>query len=217
MKLKIHIIIAMLACINIYCQDDAWDIVENISSNVKISVAINDDGFDTDHEDLIDNIVYVEPYSDNDARHGTSVAGLVGMVNNNNTGFCSVAGSNISMYLYRFGDPDDIREAADSNVRIINMSWGFCSHSSVYESAFDYATSRGVILVNSGGNCNCPRSSPNCTTIKYPSGYSDVIGVAALTSDDIKRSNSSYGNWIDLCAPGDGLTTTIADFSTTHS
>lgn len=190
----------------------AWDITHN--NGIKIKVGINDSGFDGDHEDLIGNIAYIESGADNNEHHGTAVAGIVGMVNNNGIGYCSVAGENILLYLYTYGDPDDIREAADLGVRVINMSWHFCTYSTTYANALNYAESKGVLLIASAGNCSC---SGNCTTIQYPSGYDNVIGVAALNNLDIKLSNSSYGDFVTLCAPGENITATEKDNTYYHT
>src|SRR5690606_24011493 len=43
----------------------------------------------------------------------------------------------------------------------------------------------------------------------YPAGYADAIGVAALTSSNVKASYSSVGPEMDFAAPGSGIQSTM--------
>jgi hypothetical protein len=54
----------------------------------------------------------------------------------------------------------------------------------------------GVLVVAAAGN-----NSNN--TRFYPAAYNHVLSVAATNSTDHKADFSTYGNWVDVCAPGD--------------
>jgi subtilisin family serine protease len=49
----------------------------------------------------------------------------------------------------------------------------------------------------------------NTSTIGYPAGYEGVIGVTSVASDNRKSDFANYGSWVDLAAPGEGITSTI--------
>ncbi len=161
--------------------------------------------------------------------HGTHCSGIAAAVTNNSEGI-SGACWNCKIMPLKAGYVDDtgsavlsvddiveaIYYAANNNATIISMSFGGESSSSL-ETALDYARSKGVILVAAAGN-------NNSDTINYPAGYSTVISVAATNINDEKASYSSYGNWIDISAPGgdsplnpNGILSTYYNYSTSSS
>ncbi len=195
---------------------EAWYLMQGISNRTKI--AIIDNGYDGDHEDLIDNINFIESGADNNGNHGTRVAGIAGMSTNNGKGYCSVAGEYCDLYCYYYyvGDTvkiaDNIRDAVDRGVRVINMSFRqvpWCNPSQTMQLSINYAYNKGVLVVASGGNCNCN----GCTGYQYPACYEHVMSVAALIEDDTKRYNSSYYDKIDISAPGNNIVSTAEDNS----
>jgi subtilisin family serine protease len=94
-----------------------------------------------------------------------------------------------------------IREAADMNADVINMSFDFDQPSSAVREALDYAASRGVVLVASAGN--------NGTIANvYPAIHPSVIAVASTDKKDRKTSFSNYGPAVSVSAPGDRLLST---------
>lgn len=102
----------------------------------KIHIGIIDDGFAADHEDLIGQITFVSNESSNTAAvHGTRVAGIIGAVNND-IGIRGIADF-ADLYcadLWPLDSPDSyhtlleylasVNYMAQSNVRVINNSWG---------------------------------------------------------------------------------------------
>ncbi len=92
--------------------------------------------------------------------------------------------------------------AADNGAEIINMSMGGKSHSQVLEDAVNYAWSKGVVVVAAAGNSGT--SSPF-----YPAYYTDCIAVAATDSMDNVASWSSFGDWVDVAAPGASIYSTL--------
>jgi subtilisin family serine protease len=97
---------------------EAWYLMDGITHQTK--VAIIDNGYDGDHEDLIGNITYIEPAANNNQYHGTAVAGIAGMTTNNEIGYCSIAGLYSDMYLYIYNNiPAKIVSAADAECKVI--------------------------------------------------------------------------------------------------
>jgi type VII secretion-associated serine protease mycosin len=92
---------------------------------------------------------------------------------------------------------DAIRAAADTDVKIINMSFGAQGPSSKEQEAVDYAASKGKLLVASVGNDG--RTGGNIT---YPAASPYVLGVSAADSAGKVTQFSSPGNYVDVAAPG---------------
>ncbi|MEV5317764.1 S8 family serine peptidase [Streptomyces sp. NPDC052687] len=90
-----------------------------------------------------------------------------------------------------------LKAAADSDAKIINMSFGGMS-SAESEAAIKYAASKGKLLVASVGNDGAPS-----VTVMHP--Y--VLGVGATDSNYkvAKFSKESSDGYTDLVAPGEGL------------
>ncbi|MDI6791398.1 MAG: S8 family serine peptidase [bacterium] len=149
--------------------------------------------------------------------HGTHVAGIVAAVADNGIGSAGLAyGGKVmavrSGYKTAGGsgwlEDDDcaaaIIYAADNGAKVINMSWGGPSPSSVIQDALNYAASAGCLLIAAAGNSSS--SSPF-----YPAAAGNVLAVAATGSNDSKASFSNYGDWIDVSAPGTGIYSTLFD------
>ncbi|MFN2338466.1 MAG: S8 family serine peptidase, partial [Gammaproteobacteria bacterium] len=88
--------------------------------------------------------------------------------------------------------------AADNGARVANISYG-ATPSSAISSAARYMKSKGGLVVVSAGNSGLdPGFSDN----------PDLISVSATNSSDAITSWSSYGNYIDVAAPGASIVTT---------
>lgn len=144
------------------------------------------------------------------ASHGTQVLGIAIAVTNNNKGVaspgwkcrgmavnCDLDNRRINLTLAI----QAIYYAAANGANIISMSWGGYYFDSAVNSAIQYAHNKGCILVAAAGN-------DNNEVIRYPAGYENVIAVAASNQGDKRSYYSSYGTWVDLCAPGDYILTT---------
>ncbi len=94
--------------------------------------------------------------------------------------------------------------AALNGAHIINCSWGSTSFLSM---AVSTCVSEGCIIVTSAGNDNDENPS-------YLNSHPDVISAAATTPDDVKAEFSSYGTWVEVCAPGVNIYTTSWSQST---
>ncbi|WP_427919641.1 S8 family serine peptidase [Streptomyces sp. cg40] len=94
-----------------------------------------------------------------------------------------------------------IRAAADTDAKIISMSFGgFVSPE--LEEAVKYAASKGKLMVAAVGNSGTGKGTGN---IDYPAAYPYVVGIAAVNSSFTVTKFSSYGNFVDLVAPGEGI------------
>ncbi len=85
--------------------------------------------------------------------------------------------------------------AIENGARVLSLSWGSENHSTLLESAINYAAVKGLITVAAAGNE--PTGQP-----VYPAAYANVIGVGALTPNGEPWVQSNYGDFVSLQAPG---------------
>ncbi|MFN2394850.1 MAG: S8 family serine peptidase [Bacteroidales bacterium] len=214
---------------------EAWAIEQG---DTNIVIAITDTGIDLLHPDLINAIAYNydDPINgedtDNDgyidnfhgwdlgendnnpqyngSAHGVHVSGIAGASTDNGTGIAGV-GFNSRILPVKISDADGrlvkayegIVYAADQGAQIINCSWGgFISPGQFGQDIINYAVfNRNAVVIAAAGNSNNQARM-------YPASYANSISVAATNSQDIKWNDSSYGNLIDLSAPGAGIFST---------
>lgn len=85
--------------------------------------------------------------------------------------------------------------AVQNGARVMSMSWGSETSSRFLAEAMEYADSRGLIVVASAGNE--PTGKP-----VYPAAYPSVLGVGALAPDGSPWTQSNYGSFVSITAPG---------------
>ncbi|MGW7167304.1 S8 family serine peptidase [Streptomyces sp. NPDC054884] len=90
-----------------------------------------------------------------------------------------------------------IRAAADSDVKILSMSFGSSINDPETATAIKYAQSKGKLMFASVGN-----DAETKNRIGFPAAYPYVIGVAASDKSGTVGKFSEYGNYVDLAAPG---------------
>lgn len=212
---------------------DAWNIHQG---DTNVVVGITDTGVDLNHPDLLQNIKinYADPingidddsdgYIDNyygwntgdnnhlvssASHHGVHVAGISSAVVNNGLG---IAGSGFKCKFLPVkiadsngmltGAYDGIVYAADKGCAIINCSWGSPEFSRFAQDVINYATiNKNSLVIAAAGNNN--------NDLKfYPAAYDYVFSVAATSYDDSKWSNSSFGYYVDISAPGHNIYST---------
>lgn len=188
----------------------AWDIAKGAG----VTVAILDSGVDSTHPDLAGQLVAGWNLADNNSNttdvygHGTEVAGVVAAASNNNIGVTSIAWDAKIMPVrvtlltgnaYISTIASGITWAADHGAQIANASFADLTGSASIIDAANYMRSKGGLVVVAGGN-----SGAFDSTAATPA----VISVSATTSSDTLASWSSYGNYIDVAAPGEGIWTT---------
>jgi subtilisin family serine protease len=191
--------------------DKAW-VNEGISETI---VAVIDTGIANGHEDLpvlISGPDYVnndnEP--DDDNGHGTHVAGVISAVRNNSIG---IAGINQYAKLMSIKVLDannsgllsnliqGIYYASDNNAKIINLSLGASGACPpLLQEAIDYGFAKNVTFVVASGNSD-PAINLDTSSV-FPAVCQNVIAVSALGPDNERAYYSSYGQAVDISAPG---------------
>ncbi len=91
--------------------------------------------------------------------------------------------------------------AVDNGADIINLSiFANGKPPTSFEEAIARAQARGVIVVGITGN-------EGKDEVLYPGRYESVVAVSAVSAVDLLASFSNRGTGVDVCAPGDGVTT----------
>ena len=191
--------------------DRAWHLTNGQEG---ILIAVLDTGSRADHVDLAGrvepgfNFLTGKPGADDDNGHGTFTAALAAGGGNNGVGMAGMCW-HCRVLPLKILDKDGrgpssafaaaIRYAVDNGARIINVSAGGPGQSRTMEAAVAYAMSKNVLVVAAAGNT--PDSTPN-----YPAAFDPVLAVAASGPDDQVTSFSTYGSFVDLAAPGVGIT-----------
>jgi hypothetical protein len=212
--------------------EPAWDSLTSSSA----LVAIVDSGGDLAHPDLDGNLWvnpgevagngkdddgngYVDDVNgwdfwngdsdpSDDAGHGSHVSGILGAEGDNGrdvAGICWSASVLEVKVLDSTGAgtwttiSQGITYAADTGALVANYSLGGTGGDPGVESAVDYAASLDVVQVAAAGN------NGNSTEF-FPAAYDGVIAVMASDIQEKRAAWSNYGDWCDLCAPGDGIT-----------
>ena len=214
--------------------DVAWDTLKGAPS---VRVAVMDTGLNTTHPDLAANVWtnpgeiagngiddegngYIDDvhgfdfaYNDGDPNdnygHGTSCAGLIAARQDNGIGVTGVAplsqlvgvkAALDSGYFYDSANVPALLYVADMGFQVVSMSFYSDGVTAAERTAIDYCWNHGVLPVAAAGN-------DNQVLPYYPGAYENVLSVAATDSGDNKASFSNYGTWVDVAAPGVGLST----------
>lgn len=179
-------------------------------------------GVDDDGNGYVDDIYgynFVINSADISAHsHGTHVAGTVGAVNNNGIGVSGVAGGDgqggVKMLVCQVFDNRSGVEAnnaaaliyaADMGASIAQCSWGWSSPDYCEQSvldAIDYFTANGGGDKMSGGLCIFANGNTGTEGNYYPACYDKVVAVGAMDPMLKPASYSTYGDWVDVTAPG---------------
>ncbi|MBU3665034.1 MAG: peptidase S8 [Chthoniobacterales bacterium] len=190
----------------------AWDFT---TGSAGVTVAVVDSGVQATHPDLAGRVLPGYDFVNSDADpaddngHGTAVAGVAAAKGNDGIGVAGAAWDvailpvkvmNSSGSGSYSAIANGIAYSADMGAKIINLSLGGTSSSSTLQNAVSYAWNKGSLLVAAAGN------NASSTTV-YPAAYTNVVAVSATTASDTLASFSSYGSFVDLCAPGENITT----------
>ncbi|MFH0765740.1 MAG: S8 family serine peptidase, partial [Calditrichota bacterium] len=149
-----------------------------------------------------------DPNDDVNHGHGTHTAGLIAAMTNNRIGIASIA-FNCKIMVARCGSgdritagPESIEYAATNGAKVINCSWGGPRGDQTLNDAVDYAFEQDALVVCAAGN----RGS---AARHYPAAYENAVAVAATDRNDQRAGFSSYGDWVDVAAPGVGVYSTL--------
>ena len=185
----------------------AWDTATGSSNTI---VAIVDTGVQANHPDLLGRCLQGYDFVNNDANpdddegHGTGTSGAAAASGNDGIGMAGVTwGSKILPVKVLGADgsgafstiASGINYSADQGARVINMSLGGTFSSSTLQNAVNYAWNKGATLIAAAGNSGTSQA-------QYPAACSNVVAVSALDRSNRITSWSSYGSFVDLCAPG---------------
>ncbi|MEV7115295.1 S8 family serine peptidase [Streptomyces anulatus] len=95
---------------------------------------------------------------------------------------------------------DAIRAAADSDARIISMSFGSPYSMGQEREAVEYAESKGKLFFASVGN-----DGDKGNKKEYPAAYPSVVGVASADRDGKVAFYSQHADTVDLASPGNDV------------
>jgi len=194
----------------------AWD----WSFGAGVTVAVIDTGYYGGLDDSA-NITDAYDFWDDDedvtdfVGHGTSVANVIGEASNNSIGCASIAPASKIMPLKVFSDDPDqegthdsyitraIDYAVEHGAQVINMSLGGGSYDGALGSSIRDAHEAGVVIFAASGN-------EGLEPVEYPAAFSEVIAVGsskphAIGADPKRSDFSSYGQKLDIVAPGESI------------
>ncbi len=158
--------------------------------------------------------------------HGTHVAGIAAAVSNNATGVAGIAGGwggsqsyssrGARIMCLRIGGTADdgngyvnlsnaasaFDYAARMGADVMNASWGSSGLSSMLD-AINMAADSGISIGKAAGNANNSEGD-------WMNLLPGVISVASVNSSDIRSGFSSFGDWVEISAPGSSIYATYS-------
>ena len=216
--------------------DVAWD---SEKGDPGVVIAVMDTGLDRTHPDLAANVwtnpgeiagngldddgngyvddvhgydfAYDDAEPDDQYGHGTGCAGIVAAVQDNALGVtgvapqCRLVGVKAALdsgYFYDSANVPALVYCADMGFQVVSMSFYSDEVTAAERDAIDYCWSKGTLPVAAAGN-------DDSVLPFYPGAYDHVLSVAATSPADSKSWFSNWGTWVDVAAPGEGLTTTL--------
>ena len=198
----------------------AWDHTTGSDGLDTVKVCVLDTGVDSDHPDLVGNLVLPGYNAElevvgniEDAHgHGTGTSGVVGAVGNNNVGVSGMAWDmNIIPVQINISDTNSnaylstmargITWCADQGGKVANLSYGGAQYTTI-DTAAQYLRDAGGLLVMAAGNSGAYHDSAT-----FPD-YTSFVIVGATDQSDTKTSWSEYGPYVDVTAPGLSIGTT---------
>lgn len=93
-----------------------------------------------------------------------------------------------------------VKAAADSDARIISMSFSSRLYEVDVQEAVKYAASKGKLLIAGVGN-----DGKSDGYIGYPAAYHYVLGVSSIDEKSHISEFASSGQYVDLVAPGENI------------
>ncbi|ADB33324.1 peptidase S8 and S53 subtilisin kexin sedolisin [Kribbella flavida DSM 17836] len=186
---------------------EAWNLSKSAGTQ---TVAVLDTGVDGGHPELAGrvytgyNALNPKASANDDEGHGTMVAGIIAANTNNGRGVAGVAWNARILpvkVLNAEGSGSDssvvagINWAASHGARVINMSLGGRSYNPVMHDAVKKAVAKGIVVVAASGN-------EYDSVPEYPAAFPETISVGATDNNGALTTFSSWGDSVDLTAPG---------------
>src|SRR2546426_6217578 len=187
-----------------------------------IIIAIVDTGIDANHPDLAGKVVLTKNYvkgerASDSFGHGTHVAGIAAARINNGTGVAGICGLCSLMSVKVLGASgsgltSDVASgmiyATDYGARVINLSLGGSSRTTIIRDALDYALSNNALPVVAMGNAY----SDYVGDLAY---WYSALSVGAVDQQGAKASFSNFGLQTDVTAPGVTVLSTMPTYPVT--
>ncbi|MDX9913042.1 MAG: S8 family serine peptidase [Candidatus Moranbacteria bacterium] len=162
-----------------------------------------------------DNDPYLnDPLLDEEAWHGTFIAGLIAGENNNSEGISGLSRYNhikvmaLKFDLSVFAELEAINFAKNNGAKVINASFIGTNLSLSEKNLIE--SFNGIFVAAAGNNSN-----DNDTNPRYPCSYTstNIICVASSSQNDTLSSFSSYGSVsVDIMAPGENMVGTCEEY-----
>ena len=201
----------------------------DLASKIWVNPDEDLDGVDDDGNGLVDDVqgwdfgdadndpnphAVIDEIGLDEGFHGTFVAGIAAAATDNGVGIAG-AGWGCKVMPLKIVDTaaqtrlDAVtaafQYAADKRPDVLSMSFGAKPDSGVadyFQALVDEALAAGVICVASAGN-------DSTDSLRYPAACAGVIAVGATDSTGARAWFSSFGDWVDVAAPGAGIWSTI--------
>ncbi|HSK96296.1 MAG TPA: S8 family serine peptidase [Euzebyales bacterium] len=186
--------------------DEVWS---HTTGDADVVIAVVDTGVDPANRDLAGRLVDGHDFvnDDGDPRddngHGTAVATIAGAASDT----FGVAGVcwRCRIMPVKVLDADGkgflsdatlgIAWAVEHGADIVNVSLGAGGSMPALDTALQLAEEAGVLVVASAGNAGN-------TVRQWPAADPRVLAVAGVDAQDERAPFSSYGDWVDVAAPG---------------
>jgi serine protease len=205
----------------------AWDLSTGRAPDEEVIIAVVDTGVFRDHEDLRGKLltgydfIRMQPGGDDPGDssqpgqstwHGTHVAGIAAAETNNRVGVAGVSwGAKIlpvrtlgegggSLYdtlqgiRYAAGLPNDSGTVPERRADVINLSLGGGTFVQDQADLYQEIRDRGIFVIAASGNSG--------GAVGFPAAYEAVFAVGATDAINRRAPYSSFGNQLDLVAPG---------------
>lgn len=204
-------------------REDQWaldalnaDSVWELSKGSGVTVAVIDDGVNSEHVDLQGNVLEGKDFMDGGSAapdpgddHGTAMAAIIAAHGHGvGDGVIGLAPEAKILPIRAFGTDgpgisEPIRYAVDQGAAVINVSLCFdSSDPQKVEEVLDavaYALEHDVLVV--GGAGNEADKGGKC----YPAAAPGALGVGAVKNDGFIWEGSNSGNFVALTAPGTSI------------
>jgi membrane-anchored mycosin MYCP len=193
-----------------------WSGVWSLTEGKGITVAVVDSGVDASPQ-LAGKVTAIDLTSTgfqdcSGEGHGTAIAGIIAAsVQAQGNPFEGVAPEAKILSVKVYSEESNssatlaqgIRDAAALGAQVINVSMT-TRNSAVLRSAVDFALSRNVVIVASGGNDD----QQTGVGPFYPASYPGVLSVGAVDPDGSLASFSDQHSHVAVTAPGQNITST---------
>jgi len=200
----------------------------NSSNEAGKRICIIDSGYSQQHEDLrddIDNTITQNAsntgsgtWDKDSCGHGTHVAGTISAIAGNGKGVIGIV-PNVNLHIVKiFGDDvlgggncawtysstlvDALNKCTAAGANVVSMSLGGPTMSVTERNAFKNANSAGVLSIAAAGNAGT-------TATSYPAGYTEVVSVAAVDSNEVLATFSQRNRDVEIAAPGVAVLSTL--------